>query len=412
MELNKTITKIAAVALAVPALIFSGCGAQTGTMDTANANAASGGDSSLPVVTWKMGSTWGSGNIHYTVDQRFTELVSELTNGRFKITNYSEGELCSASELFDYVENGTIQCGGDWGGYWSGKDTTFELLSTIMDDFSALDYYTWIYQAGGLSCYQEQYGQYNMEYFPIMVNGSESGVRSVKPIESLDDMRKMKIRLGGVMAGRAAKKLGINITTVAASELYESLQRGVIDGGEFSGPWADDSLKLQEVAPYWCAPAWYQSAGVNGVMINKDAWDKLPEEYQEAISLAASACCGEQIGRYTYNDMVTTNKMLQEDGVTVTHMNDVDRQTIRETCKQVYEEESQANPNFKKVYDSMMEYRQTANAYREWTGDYGFGYNYEGADVSGKGATEPNNYDFSKGASDASSVSSTSSSAE
>lgn len=124
------------------------------------------------------------------------------------------------------------------------------------------------------------YGQYNMEYFPLVTNPSESGIRSVSPITSIEDMQHMKIRLGGVMAGKAAQKLGINITTVAASELYESLQRGVIDGGEFSGPKADDSLKLQEVAPYWCAPAWYQSAGVNGVMVNKQAWESLPEAYQ------------------------------------------------------------------------------------------------------------------------------------
>ena len=114
--------------------LLAGCGStKSGTMDTANANAIAAGDSSLPVVTWKMGSTWGAGNVHFTVDKRFTELVSQLTNGRFTITNYSEGELCSASQLFDYVSQGTIQCGGDWGGYWSGKDTAFELLSTIME---------------------------------------------------------------------------------------------------------------------------------------------------------------------------------------------------------------------------------------------------------------------------------------
>lgn len=394
---KKIISKIVAITIAVSALFIAGCGTDdSGIMDTANQNAASGGDSNMPVVTWKMGSTWGSGNIHYTVDQRFSELVSELTNGRFIITNYSEGELCSASELFDYVENGTIQCGGDWGGYWSGKDTTFELLSTIMDNFSAMDYYTWIYQAGGLECYQEQYGQYDMMYFPIMVNGCESGIRSTTPITSIEDMKKMKIRLGGVMAGRAAQKLGINITTVAASELYESLQRGVIDGGEFSGPWADDSLKLQEVASYWCAPAWYQSAGVNGVMINMSAWNELPEEYRDAIELAASACTGEQLGRYSYNDMVTTNKMLQQDNVTVTSLSEEDQQIIRDTCRSVYDEECNSNDNFKKVYDSMMDYRQTANAYRAWAEDYGFGYNYDDADISGIGATEPNNYDQSK----------------
>ena len=147
------------------------------------------------------------------------------------LTNYPEGSLCAANQLFDYVQNGTIQCGGDWGGYWSGKDTAFELLSTTMDNFTGMDYYIWITQGGGLQCYQDMYGKYNMTYFPIMINHAESGIRSTRPITSIKDMQSMKIRLGGVMAGRAAEKLGINITTVAASELYESLQRGVIDGG-------------------------------------------------------------------------------------------------------------------------------------------------------------------------------------
>ena len=306
-------------------------------MDTANLNAtAAGGDSSLPVVTWKMGSVWGAGNVHFTVDQRFAELVSQLTDGRFIITNYSEGELCSASQLFDFVSQGTVECGGDWGGYWSGKDTAFELLSTIM---------------------------------------AESGIRSVSPITSIEDMQHMKIRLGGVMAGKAAQKLGINITTVAASELYESLQRGVIDGGEFSGPKADDSLKLQEVAPYWCAPAWYQSAGVNGVMVNKQAWESLPEAYQVAFESAARLCCGEQLSRYIYNDMTVTNQMIEDQGVTVTSLSDEDMQLIRETCIETYKEECEINPNFKMVYESMQAYRETANNYRDWTGDYGFGFN-------------------------------------
>ena len=344
--------------------------------------AASSGSSStssdsgdLPTVNWTLGSTWGAGNVHFTVDKRFTEIVSELTNGGFTITNYAEGELCSASQLFDYVEDGTIQCGGDWGGYWSGKDTAFELLSTIMDDFTGLDYYIWIYEADGLQCYKDMYGQYNMNYFPLVTNPSESGIRSVSPITSIADMQKMKIRLGGMMAGKAAQKLGINITAVPAAELYESLQRGVIDGGEFSGPKADDSLKLQEVAKYWCAPAWYQSAGVNGVMVNMDAWNSLPEEYQTAFEMAARLCCGEQLARYYHNDMVVTNQMIDEQGITVTHLNDEDWQIIRDTCKQTYLEECEINPNFERVYDSMQAYRESANNYRDWTADYGFGFN-------------------------------------
>lgn len=365
--------------LSVSVLALSGCSSESSgsMMDAANSNATTTSDSDLPTITWKMGSTWGSGNVHFTCDERFSELVSQLTGGRFTITNYAEGELCSASQLFDYVENGTIQCGGDWGGYWSGKDPTFELLSTTMDNFSGLDYYIWINEGGGLECYQEMYGQYNMQYFPIMVNHAESGIRSVSPITSLEDMKTMKIRLGGVIAGQVGQELGINITTVAASELYESLQRGVIDGGEFSTPCSDDSLKLQEVAPYWCSPAWYQSAGVNGVMINQDAWDSLPEEYQLAIETAAAACTGEQLSRYLWMDFQSTEQMLEEDGCIVTEMNSEDWQTIRETCLMVYERLCSENENFDKVYTSMMDYRDTADTYREMLKDYSWGFSYD-----------------------------------
>ncbi len=380
MKLRRLIAGVLCGAVAAM-FCLTGCGADTGMMDAANANSVAGGDSSLPVITWKMGSTWGSGNIHYTCDERFTELVSQLTGGRFTITNYPEGSLCAANQLFDYVQNGTIQCGGDWGGYWSGKDTAFELLSTTMDNFSGLDYYTWINQGGGLECYQELYGQYNMTYFPIMINHAESGIRSTKPITSIADMQKMKIRLGGVLAGRVAQKLGINITTVAASELYESLQRGVIDGGEFSTPCSDDSLKLQEVAPYWCSPAWYQSAGVNGVMINKDAWDALPEEYQLAIQTAAETCAGEQLARYLWMDFEATEKMLKEDGCIVTEMNSEDWATIRKTCQEIYEAEAAANENFDMVYSSMKAYREKADTYRDMLKDYSWGFNYDDYDA-------------------------------
>ena len=378
---KKFIAMLLCLAMALTLAACGGNGGNSGGALNANSGggAASGGTTGggedLPAVTWKMGSTWGAGNVHFSVDQRFTEILSELTNGGFTVTNYAEGELCNAAQLFDLVSAGTIECGGDWGGYWSGKDTTFELLSTIMDDFTGLDYYIWIYEADGMQCYKDMYGQYNMEYFPLVTNPSESGIRSVRPITSIADMQSMKIRLGGMMAGKAAQKLGINITAVPAAELYESLQRGVIDGGEFSGPRADDSLKLQEVAKYWCAPAWYQSAGVNGVMVNKDAWNALPEAYQTAFEMAARLCCGEQLARYYHNDMVTTNQMIDEQGIEVTHLNDADWQTIRDTCKQTYLEECEINPNFKMVYDSMQAYRDSADNYRDWTADYGFGFN-------------------------------------
>ena len=112
-------------------------------------------------------------------------------------------------------------------------------------------------------------------------------------------------------------------------------------------------------------------------MVNMDAWNELPEEYQVAFETAARLCCGEQLSRYIYNDMTVTNQMIDEQGITVTSLSEEDQELIRQTCLETYAEECEINPHFKMVYDSMQAYRATAENYRDWTGDYGFGFNRE-----------------------------------
>ena len=73
----------------------------------------------------------------------------------------------------------------------------------------------------------------------------------------------------------------------------------------------------------------------------------------------------------------TVSRALNEQGITVTHLSDEDMELIRQTCLETYLEECEINPNFKMVYDSMQAYRATADNYRDWTGDYGFGFNRE-----------------------------------
>lgn len=377
--MKKVLSLILALALAV------GCTAcqsnenssTGGVIDQANAaqeNQPSQTGSDLPSITWKMVSTWGSGNVHYQCDLRFSELVSYLTGGKFKIQNYAEGELCSASQCFDYVEEGTVQAAGDCAAYWVGRNSAFELLNDTVDDFTGMDYFLWINEAGGLECFQELYGQFNMTYFPICCSWSESGLRSSVPITSLKDLQNLKIRMGSVLPGKALQKLGVSTVSVSGSELYESMQRGVIDACEFSNPYADDSLKLQEVAKYWCVPCWFQSAGILGVMINKDAWNALPEEYQEAVEMAAYMTQAEKMAEYFWNDAATATKMIEQEGVTVTSMDDESMEKVLAAYREVLAEEAKANPDVEMIMNSMAAYREKVDMYRGMLGKYGFGF--------------------------------------
>ena len=327
---------------------------------------------------WRMASCWGQGNSLLEVDQRFAELVGELSNGNFKITVYPAGELGASNAVLDLVGNGTVECGGDWAGYWSGKNTAFDLLGSSLDNFSVMDYYLWIYEAGGYEdAYQYMYNKYNIQPLPTAFSCAESGLRSTKPLTSLEDLAGTKVRISGKMQGIVAEKIGFTPVTIDASELYESLQRGVVDAGEFSGPKADDSLRLQEVAKYWMSPGWHQSAGANCALINMDAWNSLSEADQALLAHAARQCAAEMMSSKAWEDAAIADRMVKEEGVIITKMNDEDMQTLRQYILDAYDECCQENPDFAKVYKSMCDYRETMDTYRDILGDYGVGFNYE-----------------------------------
>lgn len=375
MKAKKTLVLMLALIMCV-SLTLAGCGGG-GVINEGGGEGEGGGDSNLPTVNWRMASTWGDGNIHFTIDKKFTEYVSQLTGGKFIIKNYPAGQLGAANQVFDMVADGTVEAGGDWAGYWSGKNTGFDPLGTTMDGFTSLDYFVWIYKGGGLeNAYQYMYNKFGLQYFPIITHSAESGFRGTKAISGIADLKGMKIRLAGKIQGLVAEKVGFTPVTVDSTELYESLQRGVIDAGEFSVPCSDYSLKLHEVAKYWWAPGWHQSGGVNGVMINMDAWNSLPEEYKVAFETAAKLCAADSMAEYAWEDFKATKTML-ESGVQVNFYPEEDLALIRQYVQDATKQMMADNPDYAHVIDSMNAYREMADPYKEILGDYGWGYTKE-----------------------------------
>jgi TRAP-type mannitol/chloroaromatic compound transport system substrate-binding protein len=246
-----------------------------------------------------------------------------------------------------------------------------------MDNFSSLDYFIWCYQAGGLKdAYQYMYNKFGIQYFPILFHSSESGFRGTKPITGIKDLKGLKIRLAGKIQTIVAQQLGFTPVSIDSTELYESLQRGVVDAGEFSVPASDLSLKLHEVAKYWWAPGWHQSAGCNGVMVNMDKWNSLPDAYKDAFAKAAELCTAESMARYAYEDFKATKQMI-DSGVQICFYPEEDLRTITGLVQAATAQMAAENPDYAHVIASMDAYRKLADPYREVLDRYGWGYSYD-----------------------------------
>ncbi|MCE8004530.1 TRAP transporter substrate-binding protein DctP [Billgrantia ethanolica] len=313
---------------------------------------------------WTMTTTWPDSIDAIKIDRHWVELVNKIAGDELQIDFRAGGTLMPGTEVFDATETGSIEASGDWPGYWAGRNPAFSPLASTPMLFNAVDYLNWIQQWGGRELYEEIYGQFGLVYLPYGVLNNESGFMGRTPIESLADLDGKRLRLAGRDQGRVLEQLGGSQVTLAGGEVYQAIERGVVDAAEFSAPGIDYSVGLAEVADYWATPGWHQSATVFGVMINQDAWDALSEETQEKLKIAADATLAWSLAWSERESTEGTQKFIDA-GVTINHFSESDLAHIQEVTNEVILRGACEHPDHAKVYHSMIGYLEHYATWRD-----------------------------------------------
>jgi len=330
---------------------------------------------------WTMTSVWPENIGLIEMDRHWVETVNALVDDdKLTIEFYEGGSLVPAGEVFGAVQSGTVQAGGDWPGYWAGRDAAFSPLATTSSLFNAVDYVNWIREWGGQALYDEAYGKFGMVYLPYGVTNNESGFRTVdKPINTLADLQGMRLRLAGLEQGKLLEKLGASQVSLAGSEIYQSLERGVVDGAEFSTPNVDYSAGFHEVTKYWSTPGWHQSASLLGVMINKAAWDALDEDTQQRLRIAAEATLLWSLS-FTEKQATEAFAQFKEAGTEITRMDDAALEQIQQMANETIEEVACEHPTAAKVYASQIAYLEDYSTWRDASAPFNLGRTPNGPD--------------------------------
>ncbi|MDI5983982.1 TRAP transporter substrate-binding protein DctP [Halomonas sp. M4R5S39] len=325
---------------------------------------------------WTMTTTWPDSLDLIEIDRHWADLVNKLAGDELQIEFRAGGTLMPGTEVFDATETGSIEASGDWPGYWAGRSSAFSPLAATPSLFNGVDYLNWIQQWGGFELYQEVYGQYNMVYLPYGITNNESGFMGRTPIESLADLDGKRLRLSGRDQGRVLERLGGSQVTLSGGEIYQAVERGVVDGAEFSTPGVDYNAGFAEVVEYWATPGWHQSASVFGVMINKDAWDALSEETQEKLKIAADATLAWSLAWSERESTEGTTK-FQEAGVEISTYGAEDMARIQEVANEVIVEGACEDPMHAKVYHSMVSYLQHYANWRDVSVPYNMSRSFD-----------------------------------
>ncbi len=325
--------------------------------------ASASGAAAQERVRWKMQSAFPSNLTHLgTSGVRFSKNIERVSGGSFQIKFYEPGALVPALECFDAASKGSVEACWTTPGYHTGKIPALAFFTTVPFGPPYGEFFAWKKFHGGDELKNEIYAEHGLYSIDAAAIGPETSGWFRNEITSMDQLKGLKMRFFGLGA-QVMQKMGVSTQLLAAADIYPALERGVIDATEFSMPDIDIKLGFYQVAKNNYYPGWHQQASVNELLMNKAAWDKLPDNYKAMIELAA----GESI-HYTYAETEAMNpaamdEMKSKYGVTNRRWTDDELAAFEKAWLEVMQEQSAADPIFKKVADSYLAWRK---AYKPW----------------------------------------------
>jgi TRAP-type mannitol/chloroaromatic compound transport system substrate-binding protein len=311
---------------------------------------------SNPEVKWRLTSSFPKSlDTLWGASETFAKYVSEATDGKFQVTPFAAGEIVPGLQALDAVGAGTVECCHTAAYYYVGKDPTFPLFCAVPFGLNTRQQNAWFYDGGAQKLMDEFTKKFNVVSLLGGNTGCQMGGWFRKEIKEVSDLNGIKMRIAG-LAGNVMQKLGVVPQQLAGGDIYPALEKGTVDAAEWVGPYDDEKLGFYKVAPFYYYPGWWEGGTTNHFMFNIAKWEELPKNYKAIVTTAAGYANVEETGRYDTRNPAAL-KRLVAGGAQLRPFS----QSIMEAClkasNEVYAEISAKNPDFKKVYDNMVAFR-------------------------------------------------------
>jgi TRAP-type mannitol/chloroaromatic compound transport system substrate-binding protein len=324
---------------------------------------ASESQASTKTFQWKMVTTWPPNfPIFQEGVMQLAEDIEMMSNGRLKIKVFAGGELVPPLQTFDAVSQGVVQMGHGSAYYWAGKIPAAQFMSAVPFGMTAKGVNAWFYSGGGLELWQELYEPFNVVPFPAGNSGVQMGGWFRKKIESVADLKGLKMRIPG-LGGKVLAKAGGTAELLPGAEIYTALERRRIEATEWVGPFHDKRLGLHKIAEYYYYPGWHEPGTALELLVNRQAFEELPADLQKIIEIAARSINQWMLSKFEALNIKALQALKAEPGVQILAFPPDVIKELKRLTDETLAEEAAKSAAFKKVYDA---YKQFQSEHAEW----------------------------------------------
>src|ERR1700750_1311052 len=311
---------------------------------------------SMPELKWRMTTSWPKSldTLHGAAEV-MAKVVGKATDNKFQIQTFAAGEIVPGLQVLDAVQNGTVEMGHTASYYYFGKDPTFTFGSCIPFGPDARLSQAWYMMGGGKEILNEFYKGYNVTSLLVGNTGCQMGGWFRKEINTLDDLKGLKMRIGG-FPGRVLQKLGGVPQQIAGGDIYPALEKGTLDACEWVGPYDDEKLGFQKVAQFYYYPGWWEGGPMIHNFINIDKWNELPPAYKSLVRTASSMANEWMQAKYDAGNPAALKRLVAGGAQLRPFTQPIMDASLR-AALDLYAEVSKSNADFKKVWEAMLAFR-------------------------------------------------------
>jgi len=331
-----------------------------GASAAATAIAAPAIAQSMPELKWRLTSSFPKSlDTIYGASETFAKAVAESTDNKFQIQVFAAGEIVPGLQAADAVTNATVEMCHTASYYYFGKDPTFAFGTAVPFGMNQRMVDAWNYFGGGVDLMNDFYKKFNIIAFPAGNTGAQMGGWFRKEIKSVDDLKGLKMRIGG-FAGQVMNKLGVVPQQIAGGDIYPALEKGTIDAAEWVGPYDDEKLGFQKVAKYYYYPGWWEGCSGGSLYVNNKALETLPPAYKKMIEVAAGHVTSWMVPKYDAGNPAALKRLVAGGAIVKPFPRPV-LEACFDAAYKYYDEVSAKNATFKKIYDHLKEFRADQN---------------------------------------------------
>jgi len=257
--------------------------------------------------------------------KEFANDVSELTGGSVQIEVLPAGAVVGPRDIMDAVDAGLVEAGFAWTHYWGGKHVAANLFGAPvagagvgMDNIAFL---SWFQYGGGKELYDRLWGEMgvNVKGFMLQPVGPEALGWFPKPIESMEDFRKLRFRAPPGMVGAAYAAIGVPAVAMGGGDILPALEKGTIDAAEWCCPKPDSVFGFQKVLKHYYLQGLHQVVVNADMYLNLDIYNDLTDLEKKALEVAANASLSKSMSYRIYEngkalkDLTDNHDVILED---------------------------------------------------------------------------------------------------